>query len=230
MTLVVAHRGASAHAPENTVEAYRLARELGADWVELDVRRTADDVLVVHHDASLVDERVIRKTIADELPDSVPTLLEAIEACDGMGINIEIKNAPDDPDYDAEHQVSEAVAGLIAAYELHDRILVSSFDIGAVDRIRALDPAIPTGWLVFAPSDPASIIERTVAHGHQAVNPHTVLTDRALLRRAREAGLAVYVWTVDDGDRMAELIELGVDGIITNRPDIARSVVDAGHH
>lgn len=227
MTLVVAHRGASAAAPENTVEAYRLARELGADWVELDVRRSADDVLVVHHDASLADDRVIRKTQADELPSSVPTLLEAIEACEGMGINIEIKNAPDDPDYDTQHQVSEAVAGLIAAYELHERVLVTSFDIGAVDRIRALDPAIPTGWLVFAPSDPASIIERTVAHGHQAVNPHAALTDRALVRRAREAGLAVYVWTVDDPDRMAELLELGVDGIITNVPDIARSVVDA---
>lgn len=227
MTLVVAHRGASAAAPENTVEAYRLARELGADWVELDVRRTADDVLVVHHDASLADGRVIRKTQADDLPGSIPTLLEAIDACEGMGIDIEIKNAPDDPDYDAEHQVSEAVAGLITAYELHDRVLVSSFDIGAVDRIRALDPAIPTGWLIFAPSDPASIIERTAAHGHQAVNPHAALTDRALVRRAREAGLAVYVWTVDDPERMAELLELGVDGIITNVPDIARSVIDA---
>ncbi|MCP3853849.1 MAG: glycerophosphodiester phosphodiesterase [Actinomycetia bacterium] len=227
MTLVVAHRGASAHAPENTIEAYRLAQEMGADWVELDIRRTADDVLIVHHDAALADERIIRKTPAAELPEAVPSLLEAIEACEGMGINIEIKNAPDDPDYDAEHQVSEAVAGLIAAYELHDRVLVSSFDIGAVDRIRALDPAIPTGWLVFAPSDPASIIERTVAHGHRAVNPHTVLTDRALVRRAREAGLEVHVWTVDDADRMAELLELGVDGIITNVPDIARQVIDS---
>ena len=92
MTLVVAHRGASAAAAENTLPAFRLARELGADWVELDARRTADGVVVVHHDAHLPDGRILAELTADELPESVPNLAEALEECDGMGVNVEIKN------------------------------------------------------------------------------------------------------------------------------------------
>ena len=100
VTLVVAHRGASAAALENTVEAFCRARDLGADWVELDVRRTADGVAVVHHDAHLPDGRRIGGLHAVDLPSHVPGLAEALEACDGMGVVVEIKNLPDDPDFD----------------------------------------------------------------------------------------------------------------------------------
>ena len=72
----MAHRGASAAAPENTVEAFRLARELGADWVELDARLSADGVVVVHHDAHLADGRMLVDLTLDEMPDSVPSLAE----------------------------------------------------------------------------------------------------------------------------------------------------------
>ena len=83
----MAHRGASLAEPENTVAAFERARELGADWVELDARRSADGVVVVHHDAHLADGRLIADLTMDELPDGIPSLAEALEACDGMGVN-----------------------------------------------------------------------------------------------------------------------------------------------
>ena len=152
---VIAHRGASEAERENTLEAFRVAVALNADGVELDVRRTANEVLVVHHDAHLPDGRAIIDLHDDELPGWVPTLAEVMDVCRDPAserefvINIEIKSAPNDPDYDAEHQVSAAVAGLVMGWgigEHHGEVIVSSFDIEALNRIRAIDPGIPTAF------------------------------------------------------------------------------------
>jgi glycerophosphoryl diester phosphodiesterase len=228
VTQVIAHRGASAAATENTLPAFRLARELGSDWVELDARLSADGVVVVHHDAHLGDGRTLVQVRVEELPPSVPTLAEALEECEGMGVNIEIKNLPDDPDYDASHAVVDAVAGVVQAYLGPSRALVSSFNMDSVDRLRSVDPSIPCAWLFFEMTDPGSVVDRAVAHGMQAIHPYDRLVDGALVRRAHEAGLEVNVWTVDDAARMRELVNLGVDGICTNVPDVARSIIDGG--
>ncbi len=227
VTLVIAHRGASAAAPENTVEAFRMAAELGADWVELDARLSGDGVVVVHHDACLPDGRIISAVPSAELPDHVPTLAQALEACGDLGVNIEIKNLPDDPDHDAQPIVVDAVAGVVQAYLGPDRTVVSSFDMGAVDRLHGVDPTIPVGWLIVDLGDPARAVERAVAHEMSTIHPYVDLVDPALVRRAHQAGLGVHVWTVDDPDRMRRLVDWGVDGIITNVPDVARRVVDA---
>ena len=223
---VIAHRGASQAAPENTVEAFRLARDLGADWVELDVRRTSDGVAVVHHDAHLADGRRIGRMHAGELPGYVPSLAEALEACAGMGVHIEIKNLPDDPDYDSENLVADAVAGLIAAYLGPGRAVVSSFNVDAVDAVRAVDPAIPTA-LVCGIVEPAQAVARATAHKMAAVHPFDAMCDAAFVRRAHDAGLAVNVWTINHAERMSELVAMGVDGLITDVPDVARGVVDS---
>ena len=221
MLRVIGHRGSSATHPENTIEAFVAAAEMGADGVELDVRRSADDVLVVFHDAHLPSGEALRTVPAEELPSSIPTLAEALDACGDLWINIEIKNLPDDPDYDAEHGISVAVAALIGAYDIGDRVIVSSFNISSVDRIHTLDSTIPTGWLVWGGSDPMSLIERAVAHGVSAIHPNDVLVDERFIERAHESGLTVNVWTVDDVDRIAQLASFGVDGIITNAPRVA---------
>ena len=169
--LVIAHRGASVDRRENTVEAFEEAAVQGADWVELDVRLSADDVLVVHHDAHFDDGRLVRETPADEVPDYVPNLAEAFEACGDMGVNVEVKNLPGDPDHDASDQVCAAVAGLVVAYRPTDELLISSFDISAVDRIRGTDPSLPTGWLVVERHGTDLVLDRAVAHGHGSVNP-----------------------------------------------------------
>ncbi len=227
MTQVIAHRGASKAAHENTLDAFRLAQTMGAEWVELDARRAADGVVVVHHDAHLADGRILAEISSEDLPDHIPNLAEALEACGDTSVNIEIKNLPNDPDYDEDHLVADAVAGLVHAYLGPQRALITSFNIDAVDRIRAVDPSIPCGWLLFQMTDPASAIGRAVAHEMKAIHPWDVLVDVNFVNRAHAAGLLVNVWTVDDPERMAQLIEMGVDGICTNVPDVARRVVDA---
>jgi glycerophosphoryl diester phosphodiesterase len=229
--LVIGHRGASAARPENTIEAFRHAAELGADWVELDVRRTADQAMVIHHDAVLPDGRVIVELTGAELPDSVPSLSATLEACAGMGVNVEIKNDPADPDFDPDDRVALAATELLLAGAARNeidlaRILVTSFNPRTIAVVHEMAPGVPTGLLVFDLSDPARTVERAALGGHVSINPWDPLVDESLMELARQAGLLVYPWTVDDPARMRTLVDLGVDGIITNVPDVARVVVD----
>ncbi len=135
--LVLGHRGASHARSENTLAAFAKARELGADGVELDVRRTADGVLVVHHDPAVADFGLIvdhpfaalRRTHPE-----VPTLVEALEACAGMIVNVEIKCLPWEPDADTdERAVVHAVVDELRKHATISDVIVSSFDIGAID-------------------------------------------------------------------------------------------------
>ena len=227
MVRVIAHRGASAAAPENTIEAFRLARELGADWVELDARRTADRQVIVHHDAELPDGRVIVELPRAELPASVCDLTDALDACDGMSINIEIKNWPADPDFDETESVARAVVALVQARSLHDRVLVSCFHYPTIELIRELDPTIATAFLhLLIDRSWDELAADVAAAGHTALHPWDGLVDASLMAAATAHGLEVNVWTVDDPDRMAQLIALGVHGLCTNVPDLARQVID----
>lgn len=221
--LVVAHRGASAAFPENTVAAFAAARDLGADWVELDVHALADGAVAVHHDHVLADGRPLAAVRAGDLPAGVPLLDEALAACAGMGVNIEVK-AP--PGGDPDQRAATAVAEAVAAGGHHGRVVVSSFDWGAVDRVAAVDPAVPTALLASA-ADPGRLVAAARRRGCVAVHPHVALVDRHLVAAAHGDGLAVTAWTVDDPLAMGRLLAAGVDGIVTNVPDVARRVVDA---
>jgi glycerophosphoryl diester phosphodiesterase len=222
--LVIAHRGASADAPENTVEAFRLAAEQGADWVELDVRRTADDHLAVAHNAHLADLRLVLDTDRVELPRSVPSLAEALDACLGMGVNIEIKNWFHDPDYDATDSVADAVVDLLEQRGGGDVVLISSFTDHTVARVRERAPHLATAFLVEGQW--AQTVGPTAVAGHQAIHPKDADTTAEGVAAARAAGLDVNVWTVDDPDRMHALVAMGVTGIVTNRPAVARAALD----
>ena len=222
MTLVIAHRGASAAEPENTVAAFRRAGEMGAEGVELDVRRTADDRLVVHHDAALADGRVIRMIRTDDLPGSVPSLDDALDACAGLFVNIEIKNDPDEPDGDTTHWSAHAVAALLARRGTPRRWLVSSFRAGTVGRMRRIAPSSRTALLCTELGE--AQIAHAVAVGHEAVHPWVGSLTVEAVRSAHVAGLAVNGWTCDEPDRIAELVAWGVDGICTNVPDVALAV------
>jgi glycerophosphoryl diester phosphodiesterase len=222
MTAVYAHRGASAAQPENTVAAFEAAVAMGADGVELDVRRTADGALAVHHDAHLADGRLVCEVVSADLPSEVPSLAEALAACGDLVVNVEVKNWPRDPDHDPTQAVATAVARLVAP--MGERVLVSSFNLADVDRVRALDPSIPTATLaLFGPdADVAGrFVDRARRRGHRAVHPHHGAVTAHLVDLAHAAGLAVNTWTVDDPDRIRHLAALGVDGIVTNAPDVA---------
>jgi glycerophosphoryl diester phosphodiesterase len=228
VTLVYAHRGASAVAPENTLAAFRAAVALGADGVELDVRRTADGALAVHHDPYLPDGRPLVGLASGELPPTVPLVGDAVDACDGLVVNIEIKNLPGEPDFDPAEAAAEAVAALVAERRLHDRVLVSSFNPSTVGRLRQLDPAVPTALLALvAPDvdDARRLVEEARRGGHRAVHPHFVGVTPQLVELCAGAGLALNTWTVDEPDLLARLGALGVDGLITDVPDVALRVL-----
>ena len=228
MIRVIAHRGASAAAPENTIEAFHLARTLGADWVELDARRTADGAVIVHHDAHLADGRAIVELQRAELPDHVCDLTAALDACEGMSVNIEVKNWPDDPDFDASESVARFVVDEVGRRGSQGRVLVSCFHYPTIEVVHGLDPTVPTAFLhLLAERSWDDLAERVASAGHTALHPWDGLVDAALVTAAHAHGLEVNVWTVDDPARMAQLVELGVDGICTNVPDVARRVLDA---
>jgi glycerophosphoryl diester phosphodiesterase len=197
-SLVIAHRGASAHAPENTVQAFVLAGELGADWVELDVHEV-DGVLVVSHDLPA--------------PTGAPTLAEALAACGALGVNVEVKDAPAEP-------------VLAAIRDWGGQVIVSSFDARTVDAVRAADPSVPTAQLTFLLDRPLDeTLAWVVGRGHGWWHPYQGLLDEATVAAALAAGLHVNTWTVDDPARIAALASWGVDGIVTNDVPAARSAL-----
>jgi glycerophosphoryl diester phosphodiesterase len=222
MTRIIAHRGASHDEQENTLRAFRRAGELGADGVELDVRRTADDRIVVHHDPVLADGRTIRTVPASDLPDHVPMLDAALDACTGMFVNIEIKNDPDEPDFDPTEWVANRVTAALSARTPHSRWLISSFRLATVDACRRLLPSAPTAWLVGSAT--RDVVETVARHGHAAVHPWDRYLTFEAVRTAHAIGISVNTWTCDDPARLRELIAWGVDGICTNVPDVALAV------
>lgn len=225
MTIVIAHRGASVARPENTIEAFQEARRLGADMVELDARRTADGTIAVRHDPEIPGSGALITLHRHELTEEVPTLGAALDACVPMQVNVEIKNSPFEPDWDPDQHLAAAVVELVAARGARDAVLVSSFNLEAIDRCRGLDPAIATAWLTLAGWDQAAAVATCAERGHAAVHPHDPAVTPELIARAHDAGVAVNVWTVDDPARMAQLAEWGVDGICTNDPALLLRVL-----
>jgi glycerophosphoryl diester phosphodiesterase len=232
-TLVLAHRGARTVAPENTLEAFRVALAEGADGVELDVHRTSDGRLVVHHDADATGIGVLAEHALDAIRDArpdIPTLAEVLDLCAGVLVNVEIKNLPGDADYDHSERAAELVVATLADRGARDDVLVSSFNLMTIDRVRALDPSIPTAFLVMFGIDADDAIGLCVERGHGALHPSIgMLADggESLVTHAHERGVSVNVWTVNDEDDMARLGHEGVDGLITDLPAVARRVIDS---
>ncbi len=222
--LICAHRGASADHPENTLEAFAGAREQLADWVELDVHLTADSQLAIVHDPRYSDGRLVSSVDAAQRPETVPLLEDALDACLGMGVNIEIK-VPE-PGTDAAALVAELVVATVVGRRergVGQPIAVSCFDEATIARVRTLDGSLETAQLVFDLSADPTMIERAADRGAAGINPWDPFVDAELVERCRSLGLAVTPWTVDSRERIIELAALGVDGIITNTPALALS-------
>jgi glycerophosphoryl diester phosphodiesterase len=234
VTLVVAHRGAPYAAPENTMAAFRAAAEMGADAIELDVHRSADGEVVVIHDPDLdrTTDRsgpVAQLTAAEiRLADAgagerVPVLAEVLDWLPAqLGLVIEIKALA------AVEPTLALLEGKAARRER--RLSVISFEGDAIDAVRAGAPDIPTGLLREA-GDPfddglALVVER----GHTALHcfERDLGADPGLfVARAEEAGKQLGCWVIDDPDRMRQVTLARLTAFVTNRPDVARAVVDA---
>jgi glycerophosphoryl diester phosphodiesterase len=230
--LVLGHRGASAHAADNTIEAFEKAVAHGADGVELDVRFTADGVVMLTHDPDVGEMGPLIHhnfaTIRATHPE-IPTLDEALAVLGDLVINVEIKNSPIDPDYDPTHEMARVVARWVTVNDIHDRVVVSSFNPDTVAAVRVADDTILTAQLVDVGFDLGKGVEAIAAAGHSWVAPYVadVVPDAMrLVDRARQAGLGVIVWTADDPDDIAVLAAAGVDGIISNDPRATLQVID----
>jgi len=228
-TQVMAHRGASHAEPENTLSAFAKAVDMGADAVELDVRPTRDGVMVIHHDAKLKDGRVIVQTDAQELPSHIPTLEQALDACLGLWVNIEIKNDPNEPDFDPHDRLAAQVADMLRGRREYDRWLISCFRRETVDAMHALLPEVATAWLTTGVRDTeiAHVAAGLRDSGHAALHPWVNLLTEQVIDVCHNHGLEVNTWTCDDPVRMHQIISWGVDGICTNVPDVAVAVLAA---
>ena len=224
--LVFGHRGASAQARENTPAAFRLARQMGADGVELDVRRTADDELIVHHDPVLPGGEIIRELTSRALRKAAPQVVSldaAMEACAGLIVNVELKNSPADPDFEPSHAVADAVVEWLSDHDWIDKVIVSSFNPATVDRVRHLSSGIATGQLIDPGSDATQQLITAHRRGHQALHPHLTSLDTADELMTLAAGLDMWVlaWTVNDPAAVRGLEAAGITGVITDDPGVA---------
>ena len=236
MTEIIAHRGASRAEPENTLAAFRRAAELGAGWVELDVRPSRDRQLVVHHDPRYGDGRVIADGDAVARPDAVPLLDDALDACAsaGLRVNVEIKNDPGEPGYEPTGWFVASVVDLISRRGEIDRVVVSCFDRATLDQVRAGEPALATAWLTQNVPGPGpgrdAMLDSLGAAGHCGLHPWWGLADGELIAACHARELFVNVWTCDDPTAMGRLVAAGVDGICTNVPDVAAAVLAGEVH
>jgi glycerophosphoryl diester phosphodiesterase len=236
MTAVWAHRGctegpagtgAGAGGPvENTLEAFVEARRVGADGVELDVRLTADGALAVHHDALVPGAGIVADLTVHDLPPHVPLLADVLAVCDGMLVNVEIKNAPQDPGHDPSEAVAALTATAIEEAGWTDRVLVSSFQPSTLRAVQAADDRLALGALWGFDARPDAALAEAVADGLRAVHPFVSFVTPDLVAAAHEAGLAVNVWTVNSDDDLRVMVALQVDTVITDR--LRTALVAAG--
>ena len=230
-TKIIAHRGASTQAPENTMAAFQLALDLQADGIELDVMLTADQQVVVIHDGT-VDRttngsgRVADMTLAEVRDldagqgEKVPTLLEVLERFSGkLLINIELKNYTSIFD-----RLPVEVAKLIESYCLEQDVLISSFNPFNLPRVRNHLPGARLG-LITQSSQARRLIWRLFRYN--ALHPHFSDVDAALVSALHARNRQINVWTVDEPEEIKRLVKINVDGIITNDPQYTREVLAA---
>ena len=244
--LVVAHRGASAAYPENTLASFQGAVEAGADVVELDVRLTADGVAIILHDpdvsATTDGSGFVHTLKLDEVKGldasggrgrrtQIPTLREALEFLSGRaGINVEIKNLPGEPSFDSPREAAaQEVVRLVHETGFEGSVLVSSFNWLSIERVQELDPGIPTGFLTNAAIDPWATLVYARSRGHAFVLPQAPAVFEAggdFVDAAHDDQILVGTWTVDDLQAIERLFRMGVDAVATNDPLAAVPVRD----
>jgi len=230
---VIAHRGSAAVRPENTLVAVDQALEDRADWVEIDVQEIADGTVIVTHDSDFMKQAGVPLKVWEATPEDLaqidigswfdpayadqrpPTLRAVLETAKGRGrVLIELKY------YGHDARLEERVAEIVEETGMVADVMVMSLKRAGVAKMRALRPNWPVGILAArAIGDLAALDAAFLAVNTGQVSGH-------LLRRAHAAGKRVYVWTVDDPRAMSRMISMGVDGLITNRPALARQVME----
>jgi glycerophosphoryl diester phosphodiesterase len=241
-TLNIAHRGASAAAPANTMAAFEKASELGADGIELDVLLSADGIPVVIHDdtvdATTDGSGPVAEMALAQLKqldagshfdpafagERIPTLEEVLQAFGSrLLLNIELK------DFGlSDKSLERATIGLVEQRNLSDRVFLSSFNPFSLRRAKRIAPHIAVG-LLYSPDLPLPLRRAWLAFlfPHEARHPAHTMVNAEYMAWARRRGYRVNTWSVNDPDEMRRLVGLGVNGIITDVPDVLRSILES---
>lgn len=248
--LNVAHRGASAYAPENTVAAVREGIAMDGDLIELDVQRSSDGELVLMHDTNLARTTDVEQVFPGRTPwrvgdftyeemlrldagswkspdyagERIPTLSDAIEVIrpSRAGLLLEIKAPQLYPGIEAEvAEEMRTFPGYVDSATAAGRLVVQSFSFDSMRAYAALEPAVPVGLL----GTPARDQLPALAEFADQVNPNHRSVDSSYVAAVHEAGMECLVWTVDAPADMNRAIDLGADGVITNRPDVLEQVL-----
>jgi glycerophosphoryl diester phosphodiesterase len=217
--LRIGHRGAKAYEPENTLRSFKKALEIGVDAVELDVRKTKDDQLVVIHDSDvkkttngqgLVNELTLKeiKEFSAEKGEKIPTLEEALDFLDKKAkILIELK----------ETGVEEKVLSLVRGNGLQKNVIIVSFIEDALRKIRELDTEVETGLIYVKHKNP---IKAALELKASYLISFYKFAHTANVQKAHENGLKVVVWTINKPEEVSEYAKKGVDGVASDKPDI----------
>jgi glycerophosphoryl diester phosphodiesterase len=232
---VIAHRGDKSHAPENTLAAFKLAAEKGADAIEFDVKLTADGQVIVLHDqtvdrttngtgnVSALPLKVLRELDAgawfSEMfrGERIPTLEEVFETVGKrLFLNVELTNYATPGD-----DLIAKVVELVKKHDMQDRTLFSSFFIRNLRKVRLLLPKVPRGLLTW--SGLLGFWGRTFSWrgDYFALHPYLVDVNQGLVQRVHATGKCVHVWTVNIEEDLKRVIALGADAIITDNPELA---------
>jgi glycerophosphoryl diester phosphodiesterase len=220
--VIVGHRGAPRRAPENTPAAFAAAADEGARWVELDARRSADGVVVVHHDAHTPDGVPIVERAAATLTDvgvhRLDRVLDGLPV--GLGVDVECKNLPGDPDYEPDEELVALVATVLEPRLGSRPFCTSSFNPATVAAAAAALPAVPAGLLTLPLLDAAAAADIAHEVGARLLCPHVDCADldAATVAGLHDGGLEVLVWTVNDPARARALAAAGVDALCTDDP------------
>lgn len=249
---VIAHRGANIYAPQNTLPAFQRGLEIGVDGFETDVHLTQDGKLVLCHNYTIdktsdgkgsISQMTLGKLktfdfgtyFSPKFADTrIPTLKEFLELVGSdqrmQVLNIELKS----PRANETSIVHDTIA-MVKEYGLFDKMLMSSFDPKLLLEAKRIDPKTKTGFL-YSPNSKFQFriyrnpLEFAKSIGADALHPFSMYVNADLVKKAHNAGMQINVWTVNSPRSILRLASLGVDGIITDYPDVVKGVLEAHNY
>lgn len=234
--LIIGHKGASAIAPENTLKAFQKAIELHADYVEFDSHLTKDGEIVIIHDEDTFNSTGVRGLVRDKTLEEIkkldagegeriPTLQELIAIAKGkIGLQLEIKSTG----------LLEKMIQIFGKENLIHNSIVSSFSFGELLKLKKIEPKIKIGFLLPVEIVQSRLLKRKILkcarEDFYAIHPHFSRVDKEIVEFAHTNGLKVNVWTVNDSNTMKNLIQLGIDGIITDDISLAHKSISSQNY
>ncbi|MHA1928123.1 MAG: glycerophosphodiester phosphodiesterase [Candidatus Thorarchaeota archaeon] len=230
LPIVIAHRGASGYILEGTLQSFQTAKDMQADMIELDVQITNDDQIIVFHDndlsrltnqSSIVHEMTLKEIKDIDLGEDlrIPLLSEVLDMVKGhVGVNIELKMPG----------IEDLLLDIVKERNMLNDVMFSSFFHGTLITIRELNQNVTTAILYNKYiADPVEYAKELQAN---AINPLYTMVEKELVSDAHKEGINVFPWTVNDRNPMSKLLDIGVDGIITDFPDVCGEVIMEFYH